>query len=843
MTHAVTSLRGQYDVAVVGAGPVGCVVALAFARKGAQVALFEGNPAASQRFAGEWIHPVGVSVLDRFRIGRLEPGRALPGYGFVILAEGTSPIELAYGQGVALTCEHHAIVGSLREVVQRTPAIRYLPDTRVEGIEGHRLQALDRHQCRRFAITADRIVGADGRSSLVRRHIGAPDNSSLLSYMASLELEEVTLPHEGFGHVLLGGPGPGLLYRVSPSKVRCCLDLPVQLGPGSRSVSFLWDAFSRVFPPGLRQALRSSIETRPVLWAANRFRPRSHFGQGHVTLVGDALGHVHPLTASGMTLGFLDAQALVESRGLEEYAEKRAALVPELVGNALYHCLYGSQTESEAIRRALLDLLRSDPQEATALLDIASGKEDRPSRLAAAFLRTAMGAAKQTMSDTARLRKSWSELGPTLWANLSWLRWPLATVVPPPVGRAYRERTTFSQPLPLLARLFPESGLPPAELERRPGASSALESRGTTRADRRPAGSGPQHAEAGREIEADWAYCQESLLGVSRTFSQPIGLLPEHLERVVTVGYLLCRVADTIEDHPALASCRREHLYDQFLAAIHDGAKVTAWQDALADVEGEDPALDLARNLDRVLRILSRAPDQVRPTLLRWISEMVAGMRLYGQRPPDADGYITLRTLDDLQRYCHFVAGTVGHMLTDLFIAELGHELSRKAVLTLKEHGESFGVGLQLVNIIKDVTDDRERGWCYLPETVLLSQDLGPGDLVKPALRQRAHRAAAPVFALARRHLEGALAYCLAIPQAAPEIRLFCLLPLWTAVATLRLADHNDALFVPEAPVKISRGKLAELAAECTAYGRDDAELRRRFGLLWAAEPAHARAG
>ena len=45
----------------------------------------------------------------------------------------------------------------------------------------------------------------------------------------------------------------------------------------------------------------------------NRFRPRTHFGRGdgsgpEVALVGDAVGHVHPMTAIGMTMGFLDAQ-------------------------------------------------------------------------------------------------------------------------------------------------------------------------------------------------------------------------------------------------------------------------------------------------------------------------------------------------------------------------------------------------------------------------------------------------------------------------------------------------------------------------------------------------------
>ena len=52
-----------YDVAIVGAGPVGSLCALAHARKGARVALLEANPRASERLAGEWLHPPAIRIL------------------------------------------------------------------------------------------------------------------------------------------------------------------------------------------------------------------------------------------------------------------------------------------------------------------------------------------------------------------------------------------------------------------------------------------------------------------------------------------------------------------------------------------------------------------------------------------------------------------------------------------------------------------------------------------------------------------------------------------------------------------------------------------------------------
>ena len=51
----------------------------------------------------------------------------------------------------------------------------------------------------------------------------------------------------------------------------------------------------------------------------------------------------------------------------------------------------------------------------------------------------------------------------------------------------------------------------------------------------------------------DEAYQVQILPSVSRTFALTIPQLPSDLSRSVTNAYLLCRVADTIEDEPQIA--------------------------------------------------------------------------------------------------------------------------------------------------------------------------------------------------------------------------------------------------------------------------------------------------
>ena len=52
---------------------------------------------------------------------------------------------------------------------------------------------------------------------------------------------------------------------------------------------------------------------------------------------------------------------------------------------------------------------------------------------------------------------------------------------------------------------------------------------------------------------SDIAYQKEALEGVARTFALTIAQLPGHLYEAVGNAYLLCRIADTIEDEPALS--------------------------------------------------------------------------------------------------------------------------------------------------------------------------------------------------------------------------------------------------------------------------------------------------
>src|SRR5690349_24917811 len=68
---------------------------------------------------------------------------------------------------------------------------------------------------------------------------------------------------------------------------------------------------------------------------------------------------------------------------------------------------------------------------------------------------------------------------------------------------------------------------------------------------------------------------------VSRTFALTIPQLPMPLRTSVTTAYLLCRIADTIEDEPALSALETRAFLQRFVAVV----------------AGSEPAAPLARQV------------------------------------------------------------------------------------------------------------------------------------------------------------------------------------------------------------------------------------------------------
>jgi farnesyl-diphosphate farnesyltransferase len=72
-------------------------------------------------------------------------------------------------------------------------------------------------------------------------------------------------------------------------------------------------------------------------------------------------------------------------------------------------------------------------------------------------------------------------------------------------------------------------------------------------------------------VSSDEAYQDQILPHVSRTFALTIPELPPALRTSVTCAYLLCRIADTIEDEPALSPPETLDFLQRFSALLEFG--------------------------------------------------------------------------------------------------------------------------------------------------------------------------------------------------------------------------------------------------------------------------------
>ncbi len=296
---------------------------------------------------------------------------------------------------------------------------------------------------------------------------------------------------------------------------------------------------------------------------------------------------------------------------------------------------------------------------------------------------------------------------------------------------------------------------------------------------------------------ADWRFQQDMLQGVSRTFALTIPQLPAELALVVGNAYLLCRIADTVEDTPSLDVAAKDAFAQHWIAVVEGHAPAEAFSRELARLlDTRTPADEqrLIAGADAVMRVTRTFSPAQQAALARCIRIMAQGMAEF-QRSASLSGLPDMAALD---RYCYVVAGVVGEMLTELFCLQIPALAVRREPLTAL--AVSFGQGLQMTNILKDAWEDRQRGVCWLPQDRLAAHGV---DWMNPDASQFS-AALEELLGHTRGHLDAAMRYIELIPLTEPGIRKFCAWAVGMAVLTLRNL-HQRQGYRAGYEVKISR--------------------------------------
>jgi farnesyl-diphosphate farnesyltransferase len=326
-------------------------------------------------------------------------------------------------------------------------------------------------------------------------------------------------------------------------------------------------------------------------------------------------------------------------------------------------------------------------------------------------------------------------------------------------------------------------------------------------------------------VTSDEVYQDHILPYVSRTFALTIPQLPLGLRTAVTCAYLLCRIADTIEDEPALSPPETLAFLQRFSAVLagrgDPGLLAREIERRLTD-RTLATERDLVSNMQRVIAVMRSLNEPQRAAIQRCVELMCYGMPRF-QFSASVKGLAHSSELDD---YCYYVAGVVGEMLTELFCDYSAEIAAHRSALSAM--AASFAQGLQMTNILKDVWEDRSRGACWLPQDVFTRHGVDLAEVKSEPFDPQFAAGYRELLGVAHAHLRNALEYTLLIPSKETGIRRFCLWAIGLAVLTLRKIQQNPR-FTAGAQVKVPRSAVAMTRLFTQIAGRSDWMLRLLF--------------
>jgi 2-polyprenyl-6-methoxyphenol hydroxylase-like FAD-dependent oxidoreductase len=348
----------NYDVLVIGAGPVGLAVAATLAQSGVRPLVIERAPVPQTTSRAAVIHAHTLEILEKI------------GVAHSMLAEGRKITKFAFR-------DHDRLLGVIR-FDQLPTDHRYLlmlPQDRTEAILLDRLDALGVSVMRGATlkcfneeadgvsatveingtartIKARYLIGADGMHSVVRKTCGIAfegaqyEGSFVLADITLAQAndrDEVTLFFSPEGLVVLA-PLPGGRYRVVST---------VDEAPEKPDAAFIQRLLDARGPGAGRLG-----QVRDVTWSS-RFRLHhrlaKHYRKGRAFIAGDA-AHAHsPAGGQGMNTGLVDAYSLgrlladvvlgkADEASLEQYEALRRPAAEQVLS------LAGRLTEAATVR-------------------------------------------------------------------------------------------------------------------------------------------------------------------------------------------------------------------------------------------------------------------------------------------------------------------------------------------------------------------------------------------------------------------------------------------------------------------------------------------------------------
>ncbi len=201
----------------------------------------------------------------------------------------------------------------------------------------------------------------------------------------------------------------------------------------------------------------------------------------------------------------------------------------------------------------------------------------------------------------------------------------------------------------------------------------------------------------------------ETLKLQSRSFAIPILGLDAYLQIPIMVEYNLNKTIDTIEDSLTLEPDEKKDLIQEFCHSLSYGCVSAKLKRRMIALTPKDERY-VFLNYGSTIHLFNSLSVKEQELAYTQTLEMAQGMTHYFEQP--------IETMQDLNKYCYFVAGTVGIYLVELY--NIHHPTKENNLIKQKEYALGFGRFLQKLNIIRDFMEDQcKNQGSYWPTSII----------------------------------------------------------------------------------------------------------------------------
>jgi len=285
----------QYDVAVVGGGPIGCSVAEQLASKGRQVAVFEEH-----HTIGEPLHCAGLVTQRVLEIARCPRDGIVQNtiYGAIIHSPEDSLLTIGGDKVQALVINRQKFDLHIAQNAMNAGAVILRNQKVLAAKKQHAGFALDiQHEEQTTHVSCQMLIGADGAHSRIRDSFGFPKPVELL-HGISAEIIETTLDPK-YVHIFVGRTiAPGFFAWILPTNTQGTT-ARIGLCIGKQSTYSLQHYFTTL----LQQPLLQGSTEMKRFGGTIPLGPLKKTADDRLMLVGDAAAQVKPTSGGGIYPG------------------------------------------------------------------------------------------------------------------------------------------------------------------------------------------------------------------------------------------------------------------------------------------------------------------------------------------------------------------------------------------------------------------------------------------------------------------------------------------------------------------------------------------------------------